>query len=98
VRTPVLRYRLHGQRFWAEAMARHESIYRDLQNRHRELFENRLANWRRSEEPWRVKGFIPLAAAIPGLSPSWRRRLYLVADNPREALDLARHRLRRARS
>jgi glycosyltransferase involved in cell wall biosynthesis len=98
VRIPVLRYRVHGQRFWAEAMSRHESIYGELQRRHSALFANRRVNWRRSPEPWRVKAVIPLAGAFPRLSPAWRRRLYLVADNPKEALQLTRSRLRRARS
>jgi glycosyltransferase involved in cell wall biosynthesis len=97
VRTPAMRYRIHGARSWADAMSRHHEIEAELRRRHSALFDQRRANWRRSREPWRLKLVLPLAARIPGLSQTWRRRIYTTADDPREALVHLRRRLRRAR-
>jgi glycosyltransferase involved in cell wall biosynthesis len=95
VRTPVMRYRIHGGRMWADAVARHQTIVAELRRRHRTLFKERRSNWWRSREPWRLKLLLPLAARAPGMSVRTRRRLYIGIDDPRGALILARRRLRR---
>lgn len=95
VRTPAMRYRIHGSRFWADAMSRHHEIEAELRRRHTALFDERRANWRRSAQPWRLKLALPVAARIPGLSQTWRRRIYTAADDPGEALVHLRRRLHR---
>jgi glycosyltransferase involved in cell wall biosynthesis len=95
VRSPVMRYRIHGSRMFADAMARHDTIEAELRRRHALLFDQRPSNWRRSREPWRVKLLLPLAARVPGLSTGARRRLYTGIDDPGGALVHVRRRLRR---
>jgi glycosyltransferase involved in cell wall biosynthesis len=96
VRTRVMRYRIHGARGWANAMSRHEQIEASLRSRHPALFEQRRENWSRSQEPWRLKLTLPVAARLPGLTPMWRRRIYTTVDDPREALAHLRRRVGRA--
>jgi glycosyltransferase involved in cell wall biosynthesis len=98
VRETAMKYRIHGSRFWAEAMSRHEEIQAELRRRHPRLFQERRANWRRSREPWRLKLTLPVAARVPGLSPTWRRRIYTAADDPGEALVHLRRRVRQRTS
>ena len=93
VDAPVLRYRLHGSRQFSRGAARHAERYATLRSRHSGLFAARARNWRRSDEPWRVRLGLPLAKAIPGLPQRQRHRLFTLADAPREALDHAWARL-----
>jgi hypothetical protein len=90
---PVLRYRLHGSRQFSRGAARHAERYATLRSRHEGLFAARGRNWRRSQEPWRVRLGLPLAKAIPGLPQRQRHRLFTLADAPLEALDHARVRI-----
>jgi len=92
----VLRYRVHGQRMWADAMARHELIYAELRRRHPALFADRWQAWRRSREPWRVRLLFPLIGALPLISSRMRLRGYTIAGDPRRAVHLAVRRLRNA--
>ena len=88
-------YRVHGSRMWREAVGRHEEIFAVLRARHRELFAARRANWRRSDSGWLLKLALPAVDAIP-VPFRTKRRLYLVLTNPRRALAVAIHRLRRS--
>jgi glycosyltransferase involved in cell wall biosynthesis len=90
---PVLSYRRHGGRQFARGAERHAERYAILKSRHEHLFASRRRNWRQSAEPWRVRLGLPVATAIPGLPQRYRHRLFTLADTPREAFDLARHRL-----
>ena len=92
---PVLNYRRHGGRQFSRGAERHAELYSSLKSRHERLFASRRRNWSRSSDPWRVRLGLPVATAIPGLSQRYRHRLFTLADNPHEAVDLARRRLLR---
>jgi glycosyltransferase involved in cell wall biosynthesis len=90
----VLRYRIHGQRMWAEAVERHEEIFAQIRARHPMLFERRRENWRASQEPWRLKLLMPAVDAMRFLSARNRRRLHAIVYRPGAALGIAVRRLR----
>lgn len=96
VRVPVrtLRYRVHGERMWAKALKRHDTIVGQLRDRHPALFANRRRTWRSSREPWRIRLLFPLIRALP-LSPPARQRGYMAVEDPRRTAKLAIVRLRR---
>jgi glycosyltransferase involved in cell wall biosynthesis len=93
---PALRYRVAGQRMWAEAVARHDQLYGELRRRHPTLFERRKENWLRSREPWRFKAMLPVIDRVRFLSFRSRRRLYELLRDPSFAASWLRARLRRA--
>jgi glycosyltransferase involved in cell wall biosynthesis len=99
VRIPrtTVRYRVHGSRMWRDAVRRHEQIVAVLRERHARLFRERAANRRRSTDRLPVKLALPAIDALP-ISFRGKRRLYLVVTQPRQAFEMLRDRLGRARS
>lgn len=85
-RVPVqcLRYRVHGQRMWADASQRHDEIHANLASRHPDLFAARARNWKRSRAPLLTRLAIPVVARLP-LSAAAKRRLFFIAREPRAA-------------
>jgi glycosyltransferase involved in cell wall biosynthesis len=94
LRWETLRYRKDGGRQFGSNAARHDEIHAELQLRHPRLFAERRRNWRRSNDPLRVRIGLPLATAIPGLSRRHRHRLYTLVGSPLDFAEQLRARLR----
>ena len=86
VPVPSFLYRIHGQRFWAEAVQRHDAIHATLAERHRDLFAARRANRWRSDAPLRVRLGLPITENLPLLSSRAKRRLSYTLREPGTSL------------
>ncbi len=96
VPVPSFLYRIHGKRFWAEAVQRHDAIYATLAERHRVLFAARRANRKRSDAPLRVRLGLPIAESLPLLSSHAKRRLSYTLREPGLSLGFAADRFDKA--
>ena len=94
LRWETLRYRKDGGRQFGSNAARHDEIHAELRRRHPRLFAERRRNWRRSNDPLRVRIGLPLATAIPGLSRRHRHRLYTLVRSPLDFAEQLKARLR----
>lgn len=61
----VYEYRQHGVRLLGEVSADYGATHAQLQVRHRELFSQRRAAWRRSRAPIALRVALPLIFALP---------------------------------
>jgi peptidoglycan/xylan/chitin deacetylase (PgdA/CDA1 family)/glycosyltransferase involved in cell wall biosynthesis len=96
VPVPSFLYRIHGQRFWAEAVQRHDAIHAILAERHRDLFAARRSNRVRSDAPLRVRFGLPITENLPLLSSRAKRRLSYTLREPTTSLAFGADRLRAA--
>ena len=93
----VHRYRRHDGRMLEGCIPRHNELYGDLRERHPSLFTGQWRHWLHSNAPLRVRALFPPIAVLP-LSEYNKSRLYQVADQPRQFLEMRRLRRRPART
>jgi glycosyltransferase involved in cell wall biosynthesis len=90
----VIRHRQHGRRLAGSMLDSFAAVYAGLRERHRALFDERRANWRRSRAPWRVKLLFPVIGSLPLVSAFDKHRLCRMVSRPHETLRGRRKRLR----
>ena len=87
----ALRYRRREGRMLSDCLPRHDELVAELRSRHPELYRRRRSNWRRSSAPVRVRVLFPAVSALP-VSDFDKSRLYQLADQPRQFVEMRRRR------
>ncbi len=85
----ALRYRRRDGRMLADCLPRHDELMAELRARHPDLYRRRRPNWRGSSAPMRVRMLFPAVSALP-VSDYNKSRLYQLADQPRQFIEMRR--------
>jgi len=92
----ALRYRRREGRMLADCQPRHGELVAELRRRHPQLYQSRRRNWRASPAPARMRLLFPAVSALP-VSDFNKSRLYQLAAQPRQFVEMRRLRRRASR-